>query len=156
MQSWHATPDKLFLEHSPWRGHIACAPKGWFSDAINSVIIKQKLSIRTTNRLSQCVKLLKKGGVELISINDTFLHSSSSLESIKITQLSLCWQNITYYLVAPKKVSHLLRLSIRHGCPAHLRINGCSWLLNQSLTHFIYRIKQCFTTVSFQIKAPGK
>lgn len=102
IQSWYTTPDKLFLEYSSWQGRTACVPKGWFSDAIDTVINQQGLSIRTTNRLSQCIELLKKGRVDLVSINDTSLHSLSSLDSSKIARLSLYRQNVTYYLVAPK------------------------------------------------------
>ena len=71
IQSWYTTPDKKGLESPPWQQKTACVPKGWFSDAIERVTIEQKLIVRTTNRLNQCVELLKKGKVDLVPINDT-------------------------------------------------------------------------------------
>lgn len=102
IQSWYTTPDKLLLEHTSWLGRTACVPKGWFSDAIDAVIRKHGLNIRTTNRLSQCIELLKKGRVDLVSINDTSLSSLPSLKKGDIAKLSLYRQNVTYYLVAPR------------------------------------------------------
>ncbi|HEH9404376.1 TPA: transporter substrate-binding domain-containing protein [Aeromonas bestiarum] len=102
IQSWYTTPDKLFLEHSSWQGRTACVPKGWFSDAIDTVISEQGLSIRTTNRLSQCIELLKKGRVDLVSINDASLDSLPLLSGSDISKLSLYRQNVTYYLVTPR------------------------------------------------------
>lgn len=102
IQSWYTTPDKKLLEHSSWKGRIACVPKGWFSDAIDTVIHHQTLIVRTTNRLSQCIELLKKRRVDLVSINDTSLDSLPVSSHSDIYKLSLYRQNVTYYLVAPK------------------------------------------------------
>ncbi|HHQ4759464.1 TPA: substrate-binding periplasmic protein [Aeromonas hydrophila] len=101
-QSWYTTPDKLFLEYAPWHGHTACVPRGWVSDAINTTITVQGLRIRTTNRLNQCIALLKKGKVDLVSINDRSLHSLSLFNKDDISRLSLHRQNVTYYLIAPR------------------------------------------------------
>lgn len=102
VQSWYTTPDKLFLEYTPWRGRAACVPKGWFSDAIDTVVSRQELRIRTTNRLNQCVELLKKKRVDLVSINDAALDRLPLSNRSDISRLSLYRQNVTYYLVAPR------------------------------------------------------
>ncbi|WP_033137319.1 hypothetical protein [Aeromonas finlandensis] len=102
IQSWYTTADKKWLESVSWHKRSACVPKGWFSEAIERVIIEQKLIVRTTNRLNQCLELLKKGKVDLVSINDTSKKSLSKEDNEALYRLSLFRQNITFYLVTPR------------------------------------------------------
>lgn len=102
IQSWYTTPDKKGLESPPWQQKTACVPKGWFSDAIERVTIEQKLIVRTTNRLNQCVELLKKGKVDLVPINDTSKKNLSEEDNAALYRLSLFRQNVTFYLVTAR------------------------------------------------------
>ncbi|MFM5181588.1 hypothetical protein ACEUAY_18700 [Aeromonas veronii] len=102
IQSWYTTPDKKRLESLPWRQKTTCVPKGWFSDAIERVITEQGLIVRTTNRLSQCVELLKKGKVDLVPINDTSKKSLTKEDYAALYRLSLFRQNVTFYLVTSR------------------------------------------------------
>ncbi|QNF14173.1 amino acid ABC transporter substrate-binding protein [Aeromonas jandaei] len=102
IQSWYTTPDKKGLESPPWQQKTACVPKGWFSDAIERVINDQGLIVRTTNRLNQCVELLKKGKVDLVPINDTSKKNLSEEDSAALYRLSLFRQNVTFYLVTSR------------------------------------------------------
>lgn len=102
IQSWYTTPDKKRLESLSWQQKAACVPKGWFSDAIARVITEQGLIVRTTNRLSQCVELLKKGKVDLVPINDTSKKSLSKEDYTALYRLSLFRQNVTFYLVTSR------------------------------------------------------
>ncbi|MFM4990482.1 hypothetical protein ACEUCK_00880 [Aeromonas veronii] len=102
IQSWYTTPDKKGLESPPWQQKTACVPKGWFSDAIERVTIEQKLIVRTTNRLNQCVELLKKGKVDLVPINDTSKKNLSEEDNAALYRLSLFRQNVTFYLVTTR------------------------------------------------------
>lgn len=102
IQSWYTTADKKELESQPWRQKTACVPKGWFSDAIERVITQQRLIVRTTNRLNQCVELLKKGKVDLVPINDTAKKNLSEEDNAALFRLSVFRQNVTFYLVTSR------------------------------------------------------
>ena len=102
IQSWYTTSDKKRLESISWQQKTACVPKGWFSDAIARVITEQGLIVRTTNRLSQCLELLKKGKVDLVPINDTSKKSLSKDDYTDLYRLSLFRQNVTFYLVTSR------------------------------------------------------
>ncbi|MBL0612459.1 transporter substrate-binding domain-containing protein [Aeromonas jandaei] len=102
IQSWYTTPDKKVLESTPWQQKTACIPKGWFSDAIDRVINDQELIVRTTNRLNQCIDLLKKGKVDLVPINDTSKNNLSQEDNAALYRLSSFRQNITFYLVTSR------------------------------------------------------
>lgn len=111
IQSWYTTPDKKELESQPWRQKTACVPKGWFSDAIERVITEQRLIVRTTNRLNQCVELLKKGKVDLVPINDTSKKSLSDEDNATLFRLSIFRQNVTFYLVTSRNEAGQLFLN---------------------------------------------
>lgn len=102
IQSWYTTTDKKVLDSLPWQHKTACVPKGWFSDAIARIITEQALNVRTTNRLSQCVELLKKGKVDLVPINDTAKKSLSEEDNATLYRLSLFRQNVTFYLITSR------------------------------------------------------
>jgi polar amino acid transport system substrate-binding protein len=70
--------------------------------AIERVINDQGLIVRTTNRLNQCVELLKKGKVDLVPINDTSKKNLSEEDSAALYRLSLFRQNVTFYLVTSR------------------------------------------------------
>ncbi|QSR71976.1 transporter substrate-binding domain-containing protein [Aeromonas jandaei] len=102
VQSWYTLQKNRHFEHGSWFGYSACIPKGWFSDAIDEVVKTQQLQVRVTNRLSQCVELLKKGKVDLISINDASQKILSIADDNEFYRLSAYRQNVTFYLVSPK------------------------------------------------------
>jgi len=105
IQSWYTTADKKGLESQPWQQRTTCVPKGWFSDAIEHIINEQRLIVRTTTRLNQCVALLKKGKVDLVPINDTSKKSLSQEDNALLYRLSLFRQNVTFYLVTSRNDS---------------------------------------------------
>ncbi|WP_447770321.1 hypothetical protein [Aeromonas veronii] len=102
IQSWYTLHTNRHVEHASWLGYSACIPKGWFSDAIDEVVKAQQLKVRVTNRLSQCVELLKKGKVDLISINDVSQKALPVADDKMLYRLSAHRQNVTFYLVSPK------------------------------------------------------
>jgi len=110
IQSWYTTHDKKYLEQSSWKGKVACVPKGWFSDAINDVVYRNQLNVRTTNRLNQCLELLKKGRVDLVSISDKSRKTHSLNSESNLYRLSLYRQNVTFYLVTPKNAEGKARI----------------------------------------------
>ncbi|WCH23585.1 transporter substrate-binding domain-containing protein [Aeromonas salmonicida] len=115
IQSWYTTPDKKILESLSWHQKTACVPKGWFSEVIARVITEQGLIVRTTNRLRQCVELLKKGKVDLVPINDTSKKSLSKEDYTALYRLSLFRQNVTFYLVTPRnEVGEILIRDFNH------------------------------------------
>lgn len=102
VQSWYTLHNNRHFEHASWLGYSACIPKGWFSDAIDEVVKKQQLKVRVANRLGQCIELLKKGKVDLISINDASKKTLSIADDKMFYRLSAYRQNVTFYLVSPK------------------------------------------------------
>lgn len=111
IQSWYTTVDKHVLETTPWTLRRACVPKGWYSDAIEQVVMHQQLIVRTTNRLDQCLALLQKGKIDLVPINDSSLPRLSLVADGHIVRLSAFRQNVTFYLITTrdKEGERLLR-----------------------------------------------
>lgn len=77
-------------------------PKGWFSDAIAKVVAEQRLIVRSTNRLDQCVALLKKGKIDLVPINDSSRARLSAVDQDGVYRLSAFRQNVTFYLITSR------------------------------------------------------
>lgn len=102
IQSWYTSADKRALESTPWHQKQACVPKGWFSDAIAKVVAEQRLIVRTTNRLDQCVALLKKGKIDLVPINDSSRARLSAADQDGVYRLSAFRQNVTFYLITSR------------------------------------------------------